>query len=128
MLIPYHSRKSQHGGYPVFIGRSHQRGAGFGSTMSSIFRNFVVPVAKDVGKSLLKTGLRKASNVMRDVADGRNVIQSAKEQIGLAQRSSRPSSSRQQPRGKKRKAPSKQKPISKRRRQTRHQKDIFDRI
>ena len=50
-----------------------QRGAGFGSILGSIFRNVVVPTAKSVGKSLLKTGLKKASNVMRGVAEGQNV-------------------------------------------------------
>ena len=50
-----------------------QRGRGFGSVLGSIFRNVVVPTAKSVGKTLLKTGLRKASNVMRGVADGQNI-------------------------------------------------------
>jgi len=68
MLVPY-----QRGGYPVFVGRAYQKGRGFGSIMSSVFRNLVVPAAKSVGKNLLKTGLRKASNVMRGVADGKNV-------------------------------------------------------
>ena len=122
MLVPYHSRRSKNGGYPVFIGRSHQKGAGFGSVMSAIFRNLVVPVAKDVGKSLLKKGMRKAGNVLRDGADGKNMLQSAKEQIGLAKRPSQPT------RGKKRKAPPKRKPAAKRRRAAPRQKDVFDRV
>lgn len=126
MLVPYHSRRFQHGGYPVFIGRSHQKGAGFGSVMSSLFRNVVVPVAKDVGKSLLKTGLRKAGNVMHDVADGRNMMESAKEQIGLARRRRQPAA--KPARGKKRKAaPAKRKPAVKRpRKNPGRPKDIFD--
>jgi hypothetical protein len=90
--------------------------------MSSLFRNLIVPAAKNVGKSLLKTGLRKASNVIRDVADGKNALQSAKEQIGLAHRPT------QSARGKKRKAaPLKRKAAAKRRRAPRRQNDIFDR-
>ena len=58
-----------------------QRGRGFGSVLGSIFRNVVVPTAKSVGKSLLKTGLRKASNVMRGVAEGQNVGEALAEEF-----------------------------------------------
>ena len=76
MLVPYQS-----GGYPVFAGRAYQRGRGFGSVMSSLFRNLVVPAAKSVGKSILRTGLRKASNVMRGVADGKNIKQAVMQEV-----------------------------------------------
>lgn len=76
MLVPY-----QRGGYPVYVGRAYQRGRGFGSVMSSLFRNLVVPAAKSVGKSLLRTGLKKASNVMRGVADGKNIRQAVMEEV-----------------------------------------------
>lgn len=74
MLVPYQRGR---GSFPVYRGgppyMGFQRGRGFGSVLGSIFRNVVVPTAKTVGKSLLKTGLRKASNVMRGVADGQNI-------------------------------------------------------
>ena len=77
MLVPY-----QRGGtYPVFIGKSYQRGRGFGSIMSSVFRNLVVPAAKNVGKSLLRTGLKKASNVMRGVAHGKNIKRALMDEV-----------------------------------------------
>lgn len=76
MLVPY-----QRGGYPVFVGRAYQRGRGFGSVMSSVFRNLVVPAAKSVGKSLLRTGLKSASNVMRGVAEGKNVKQAFMDEV-----------------------------------------------
>lgn len=77
MLVPYQS-----GGFPVFVGSSlPQHGRGFGSVMSSLFRNLVVPAAKSVGKSLLRTGLRKSSNIMRGVADGKNIKQAVMEEI-----------------------------------------------
>lgn len=79
MLVPY--RPNGNRTSPIFIGRSYQRGRGFGSTMSSIFRNFIVPAAKDVGKSLLKTGLRKTSGVLKNVADGKGVKQAFKDEF-----------------------------------------------
>lgn len=50
-----------------------QRGRGFGNILGSLFRSVIVPAAKSVGKSLVRTGLRKASNVMRGVADGQKI-------------------------------------------------------
>lgn len=74
MLVPYQRGR---GGFPVYRGgppyMGMQRGKGFGSVMGSLFRNLIVPAAKTVGKSLLRTGLQKASNVMRGVAEGQNI-------------------------------------------------------
>ena len=50
-----------------------QRGRGFGNILGSLFRSVIVPAAKSVGKSLVRSGLRKASNVMRGVADGQKI-------------------------------------------------------
>ena len=51
MLVPYQGRAIQRGGMPVFDGAAtFQRGRGFGSVLSKIFRNVVLPVAKNVGK------------------------------------------------------------------------------
>ena len=86
MLVPYQRGR----GFPVYRGGPPylgiQRGRGFGSVLGSIFRNVVVPTAKTVGKSLLKTGLRKASNVMRGVADGQNIGEAMAEEFIPQQR------------------------------------------
>ena len=75
-----------------------QRGRGFGSVLGSIFRNVVVPAAKTVGKSLLRTGLKKASNVMRGVADGQHIgeamVQEFIPQAGQNMQSRQPRQSR----------------------------------
>ena len=70
LLVPYQSQRGG-GNYPVFIGGSYQRGRGFESVLSSVFRNLVVPAAKNVGKSLLRTGLQKSSNVLSGIAQGK---------------------------------------------------------
>ena len=73
MLIPL---RSQHGnGIPIFAGSSYQRGSCFGSVLSSIFRNVILPTAKNVGKSLLRTWLKKTSGIMRGAAEGKTLSQ-----------------------------------------------------
>lgn len=89
MLVPYHCRSRQRGGYPVFQGHAYQRGRGFGSVLSSMFRNFVVPAAKDLGKNLLRTGLKKASGVMNSVADGRSLGEAVTQEFNVSQRAPR---------------------------------------
>ena len=81
MLVPYRGRMRQRGGYPVFEGRAYQRGRGFGSVLSSMFRNFVVPAAKNIGKDLLRAGLKKSSGVLQSVADGRSLRDAVSEQF-----------------------------------------------
>ena len=84
MLVPYRGRIRQRGGYPVFEGRAYQRGRGFGSVLSSMFRNFVVPAAKNIGKSLVQTGLQKTSGVLQSVADGRSLREAVSDQLDPA--------------------------------------------
>ena len=79
MLVHY--KRSQRGGFPVFAGSAFQRGRGFGSVMSKMFKNFIVPMAKDAGKALLKTGMRKATNVMNEVASGKSVKSAIKDEF-----------------------------------------------
>ena len=72
---------SHQGGYPVFVGRSYQRGAGFGSIMASLFRNvlvpaakkFAVPAAKKLGRSIVRAGVKKSANVIENVIQGKTL-------------------------------------------------------
>lgn len=84
MLVPYHGRIRQRGGYPVFEGRVYQRGRGFGSVLSGLFRNFIVPAAKNIGKDLLRTGLQKSSSVLQSVADGRSLRDAVSDHIATS--------------------------------------------
>ena len=67
--------------YPVFAGTKFQRGYGFGGIfkrlykwIKPIFKEKIVPIIKEVGKSILKGG----SNFGEDVIDGINPKESAK--------------------------------------------------
>ena len=81
MLVTYQRGR----GFPVYRGglpyMGMQRGRGFGSVLGSLFRNFVVPAAKSVGKSLVRTGLKKASNVMRGVAQGQSIKKAVSKEL-----------------------------------------------
>ena len=115
MLVPYQRGR----GFPVYQGgppyMGMQRGRGFGSVLGSIFRNVVVPAAKNVGKSLLRTGLKKASRAMRDVADGHRVADAISNQITPRQRQPRkqPQTRRRQPTQPVRRQPVKRKQTTK---------------
>ena len=125
MLIHY---KHQTGGFPVFSGKAYQSGRGFGSVMSSMFRNFIVPMAKTAGKSLLRTGLRKTANIMNEVAAGQTVGNAIKTEVGRAlnpgKRKRQPSREPQarQPR---RQTPITRQPNKRRRRRQPNKQDIW---
>ena len=55
---------------PAFQGAAIQRGRGLGGVLGGFLRNIILPTAKTVGKSLLRTGARKAAGVLSDVARG----------------------------------------------------------
>ena len=68
----------QHGsGYdlPIFVGRSSQRGYGFGSLLAGLARNIILPTVKSLGKSIVKTAgkslkrqaIKAASGLAEDV-------------------------------------------------------------
>ena len=80
--------------YPVFVGRSYQRGRGFGSIMASLFRNvivpaakvaipaakrFAVPAAKKLGKSIVKAGVQKSANVLENMIQGKSLKEAIKQ-------------------------------------------------
>ena len=69
-------------------GDIYQRGSGLGSFFSGLFKS-VVPLAKSflkssTGQTLKNVALSTASNVAKDIIEGRNVKESAKENLGDA--------------------------------------------
>ena len=77
------AKQTGHGGMTGFQGIPYQRGNGLGSFFGRLFRS-ILPVAKNIGKSALKTvgkeALHLGANVMNDVVQGRNVKQALKKQ------------------------------------------------
>lgn len=74
----FYSRPSHEfrgGAFNVFAGSRRQRGGGiFGS-----LKNFFLPVAKNLGRSLLATGLGLAGKVANDTLQGKNFKESLME-------------------------------------------------
>ena len=79
----YHDQAQQVGhGLSGYQGIPYQRGNGLGSFFGRLFRA-ILPVAKRAGKSALKTVGREAlnmgTNVMADMAEGRDIKESFKQ-------------------------------------------------
>jgi hypothetical protein len=78
----YMSQAMQKGYGGGFTGIPYQRGHGLGSFFGRLFRS-ILPVAKSIGKSALKTVGKEAvnmgMNVAQDLSEGRNIRQSLKE-------------------------------------------------
>ena len=53
---------------PAFHGAAIERGRGFGGVLDGFLRNIILPTAKTIGKSLLRTEARKATGVSRKAA------------------------------------------------------------
>lgn len=73
--------KQAGGGLPYFQGSPYQRGYGLGGIFRNIFKwimpivkEHAIPVAKNVGKELLRT----ATNIAKDTLDGEDMGVSAK--------------------------------------------------
>jgi hypothetical protein len=88
------------GNVPIFVGSPNQRGHGIGSTFTGLMkastplitkglmsvgksvRSMAVPMLKNAGRQLLKSGKRgakrAATNMIRDAVRGRNIKQSIK--------------------------------------------------
>ena len=62
ILVPYRPQRGS--SLPVFRGMAVRSGRGFGSALSGLFRNVVLPVASTVEKSLVRKGLKTASGVL----------------------------------------------------------------
>lgn len=72
-------------GLPYFQGSPYQRGYGLGGIFRKIFswimpivREHAMPVAKSVGKEILKS----ATDVVQDTIQGNNLLDSAKNRFG----------------------------------------------
>lgn len=64
-------------GLPVFSGEIYQRGYGFGGLLASLARRaipFLAPLAKTVGRSLLKTGGKVAHDVIVERKNLKNAL------------------------------------------------------
>jgi len=66
---------------PVFVGRRIQRGRGIGSIFAGLAKNFLFPLAKSVGTSLLKKGIQKTTGAIDDIAQGKTVKQAFKDRF-----------------------------------------------
>ena len=79
--IDYYLSQASQQGHGGFVGIPYQRGHGLGSFFGRLFRS-ILPVAKRIGKSALKSvgkeALNMGSNVMHDISEGKSVKQSLK--------------------------------------------------
>src|SRR3954463_11918445 len=64
--------KSQEGGGQYFIGTKYQRGYG---VLGSIGR-FLLPIAKNLAESIAKEGVATGTNVLKDIAEGKDLKRS----------------------------------------------------
>ena len=67
-------------GVPVFVGYRGQRGHGLGSILSGFFRSALPIIRRGLGifgREALSTG----SKIANDVADGKNILESAKHRV-----------------------------------------------
>jgi len=110
------------GSLPVFQGSRGQRGHGFGSVLSGLFRS-AVPMLKRIGKQALTTGAYIAS----DMLGGKKFNESAQARVRQGINSFLPPNedvSEQTGSGRRRRAV-KRKRITKRRKNSKRARDIF---
>lgn len=75
----YYARQQRgEGDFPVYVGRTSQRGHGIGNIIGSLFRN-ILPVLKTVAPLALRTG----ANIIEDVSGGKTWKESALKQFPL---------------------------------------------
>ena len=67
---------------PPCVGVPIQYGRGLGGILSGIFRRGILPQAKTVRKSLLRTGAKHAAGVLKDVSRGSSMKKAMKKQVG----------------------------------------------
>ena len=70
----FYSQPSYRGGasFPVFSGSRRQRGGGIFGSLGKMF----LPIAKRVGKKLLREGVGLARDVAQDVMSGKDIKES----------------------------------------------------
>jgi hypothetical protein len=81
-FIQYYVNQSG-GDFNVFRGYKYQRGSGFGSFFSSLFRR-VSPLAKSLGSVIGKTLLNTGSNIAADSFSGKNWKDSTRNHLSTA--------------------------------------------
>lgn len=81
MYVQYHCPTNhfvehlrQQRGAGVFRGVQIQRGSGFGGQLAGMFKSTVLPILKNAGKSLLKTGAATAVRHLSRLISGDNTI------------------------------------------------------
>ncbi len=70
----YNSQALQHGS--GFVGTPYQRGTGLGSLFKGLFRT-ILPIAKNVGKSVGRQALRTGTEIAGDVLAGKSIKEAA---------------------------------------------------
>ena len=70
----YNSQALQHGS--GFVGTPYQRGTGLGSLFKGLFRA-ILPIAKNVGKSVGRQALRTGTEIAGDVLAGKSIKEAA---------------------------------------------------
>jgi len=68
-------------GMPVFMGQRIQRGNGIGGIFGNLAKNLLMPALKNIGTSLLSSGLRKATGAIEDIGGGKSVKSAFKDRF-----------------------------------------------
>ena len=68
-------------GMPVFVGRRIQRGGGIGGIFGNLAKTVLMPALKNIGTSLLTTGLKKATGAIEDIGGGKSVRSAFKDRF-----------------------------------------------
>lgn len=77
--------RTQYGnGMPVFVGRRIQRGRGLGGIFGSLAKRFLLPMVKNIGTSLLTSGLQRATGAIEDIGRGKGVKRAFEDQFQSA--------------------------------------------
>ena len=76
LYTDYYVNQAGNGSLPVFQGNRGQRGHGFGSVLSGLFRS-AAPMLRRIGKTALTTGAQIAS----DLLGGKSFSESAKSRV-----------------------------------------------
>jgi len=68
-------------GMPVFVGRRIQRGNGIGGVFGSLAKSILLPAIKNIGTSLLQSGLEKATGAVQDIGQGKSIKNAFRDQF-----------------------------------------------
>lgn len=113
----YDQQQRGNGNFPVYIGRSNQRGHGLGNIIGGLFRK-ILPFFKAVAPHALRAG----ANIVEDISGGRSWKESVFSRVPESINAFTSKGKNQSGSGALRRKKSKKRPKAKRRR-----KDIFSR-